>query len=999
MLNNLNSQLSEKSRELTQAESELSRARSDLTNNGRNLESKRRESQNLESSINDLQRQLETARRETLERERARNISRDEVQSRAREVETANRNLNQVARNIEIAKQVLEDQGDEQGSFDGQREGNELGASRGTRDGQNEGTNRGREQGTADGRKRDYNAGYSSGATKATQDALDKSEKDAQTNGTRDGLEKGRIDGLANAYKLGHAEGVKHGEETGSDREAYAEGKKEGEAAGLAKAVEDAKPQEPLGYDAKEKEYLTAPLQKVVVGDATLAKKLEGLQGRYSEEGDDRYYRPQPGVLPHPRLETYYLTAYDRAYRTDLSSTYRSVYRREYDSNYSTHYRRNYDENYAKRYADSEKNGYDTGYRDTYQVKYDANYRVRYTAIYKLNYDLNYEKFKLDAAERARGFKDGNRKASKEKGYKEGFQASYAANLEVEKRKAFAAGQARAKNLYDNNPVIQVTSLELKEVDADGINRPGESLAVVMKLKNFGLKAKADLQSEILNVQGALSVAQAKMTTGQVPAQSDATVVVPTQSLVVKSAVDGANLQATLRAISGALVHASQKVTLNVQYPTLTKVIGFDGILIPGVVTPVKVRVVNRSKKQQSLNLVVRVDSTKVEQSQTQLQATLLPNEQKELSLTLTGKMEARFEESPLEITTTQNADQFAMFESMKMTIIRKHAPTADSKGLIISANLAQGAGKKLFAIDKLDTWDLRVDGSIDAATKIASYQTKVIHVLADLNSDVDAKTAATLKDFVAKNGSVIVWGSKLDRSPLGQAVMQSTGVSVLQSQNLNGQVLGIEKLSGLTMNYQGEISVLRTNSLKGSYSLNSSSGVMGIITSGNGISESTGQVAVVGLDVQRLTDAEIKSLMARVDVLRSSFENKMQIATANPTGQMALIVHDLTDEMVSAELLGTGNFYKNNEDKNKIFRAGKRMIGDGGRRSAQAIQLGKSYAQLIKVVETKLNKEKWRAELALDKRHGSFLNARSIKDLFCEENSANPLCQRNPNN
>lgn len=998
-LNQLNSELRSTDRELSQAESKLSNARRDLNNNGRKLEAAKRDAQNLESSIRDLQRQSESARRETLEYERARDISRNEVLERSRDVEIAERNLRQVSRNIEIAKRYLEDLGENHGSRDGQREGSELGASRGERDGLSEGTSRGREQGIADGRKRDYNNGYSAGSAKATVDAIAQSEKDAQSNGTRDGLAQGKIDGLANAYKIGLNEGLKHGEETGSDREAYAQGRKEGEAAGLAQAIEDAKPQEPLGYDAKEKEYLTAPLKKVIVGDANLAQKMEGLQGRYSEEGDDRYYRPQPGSIPHPRLQPFYMSAYDRAYRTELSSTYRSVYRREYDSSYASSYRKNYDENYARKYADSEKNGYDMGYSETYKVEYDRNYRSRYAVVYKQFYDQNFEKFKLDATERARGFKDGNATASKAKGYKEGYQASYASNIEVEKRKAFAAGQARAKNLYDNNAVIQVTGLELKEVDTDGINRPGESLAVVMKLKNFGLKSKTDLQSELINAKGSIQITQSKVLTGQIPPQSDATVVVPTQSVVARSAVDGASLQATIQALSGSVIHASQSLELKVQYPALTKIINFDGILVPGVATSVKVRVLNRSKKAQNLTLPVLVDSTKVEQSKNQIQLTLLPGEQKEVDLILTGKMEARFEESPLEISTQQGSDQFAMLETMKMTIIRKHSPTADSKGLIISSNLAEGAGKKLFSLDKLDTWDLRVDGSIDNLAKIASYQSKVLYILADLNADVDTKTAATLKEFVSKNGSVIVWGSKLDRSPLGQILLQSTGTSFLQSQNLNGQAIGTEKLSGLSFNYQGEVSLLRTSSLKGSYALNSSVGTMGVITSGNGISESTGQVAIIGLDMMALTDSEVKSINSRIDLLRSSFENKMKVASANPSTQMALIVYDITDEMISAEQLGTGNFYKNNNEKNKIFRAGKRMIGEAGRKSAQAIQLGKSYAQLIKVIETKLVKEKWRAELVLEKRHGSFLNARSIKDLFCENSRNSPYCQGSQNN
>lgn len=997
VLNTLKGQLTSKQRELAQMEARLTEARNALTQNGRKLEENKREAQSTQTQIADLQRQQETARRESLERQRARDLASNEVQSRSREVETTRRNLDQIRRNIQIARSVLEDQATEQAMMDAGREGSELGIERGSRDGRDRGTIDGRSNGINDGRKRDYNSGYASGKDRATQEALANSERDAQTNGSRDGLAQGKIDGLKNAYNVGMQEGLKHGAETGSDREAYAIGRKEGEAAGLAKAVEDAKPQEGLGYKDKENEYLAAPLKKVVVGDANLAQKFEGLQGRFSEEGDDRYYRPQPGVLPHRRLEPFYMEAYDRTYRKELSETYRSVYRREYDVNYTSYYRQNYDSNFNVKYPDSEKSGYDQGYKDTYQRQYDANYQVRYAAIYRTNYDSNYEKFKLDVAERARGFKDGNRTASKAKGYDEGYRASYAANIDIEKRKAYAAGQARAKNLYDNNPVIQVLSLDLKEVDADGINRPGESLAVVMKMKNFGLKAKADLNSEILEAAGGISVAQARVVTGTVPPQSEATVVVPVQSSVAKSAVDGASLAVTLRATSGQTVHAVDRKTLAIQFPAKVTVTGFDGILIPGVATPVKVRVQNRSKSLQSLLLTVSVDGSKVDIAQTQFTvAQLQPQSQQEISLLLTGKMEARFEESPLEITTVQAQDAFAMDEKMQMTIIRKHSPSADSKGLILSSNLAQGAGKKLFAIDKLDTWDLRVDGSVSDLTKIDSYQTKVIHVLADANAPVDAATVNTLKQFINKNGTVVVWGGQLDRSQLGQAVLNQVGVSVTQNQALNGAVGGIEKLRGLNMNYRGDVSVLRHNSQKGSYALNSSVGVPGVIVFGNAIEERTGQTVIIGLDMLGLEDASVKALMTQVDVLRSSFDDKMKTAASQPTAQMHLVVQDIVDEMVGAELLGTGNFYKNNSERNKIFRAGRKMIGDAGRNSAQARELAKAYPQLMDVVEKRLNKEKWRAELVIEKRHGGGFNSRNMKDLYCASNSGNQLCQSN---
>ncbi len=1000
VLSNLNSQLSSKNSQVSQAESQLQSSKNDLVSNGRKLEASRRESQSLESQISSLQRDQDVARREVQERERARNLAADEVQSRSREVEISRRNLESTRRNVQLARQILEDQAIEQGANDGQREGSELGTSRGSRDGEAAGTRDGRENGIRDGRQRDYEAGYASGKSKATADAIAKSDVDATANGTRDGLAQGKIDGLKNAYNLGLNEGLKHGAETGSDREAYAIGRKEGEAAGLAKAVEDAKPQEGLGYKDKENEYLNAPLKKVVVGDQTLAQKFEGLQGRFSEEGDDRYYRPQPGNLPHPRLERFYLEAYDQSYRTELSATYRSVYRRQYDANYNSSYRRLYDENYRVRYTDSEKSGYDRGYSDTYQKQYDANYKVRYAAVYEQNYDLNYEKFKLDVAERARGFKDGNRTASKAKGYDEGFRANYAANIEIEKKKAYAAGQLRAKTLYDNNAVILVSSLELKEVDADGINRPGESLAVVMKLKNFGLKSKTDLNSEILESQGSLVVAQGKVAAGVVPAQSDATVVVPVQSSIAKSAVDGSSLQALVKATTGQTLHASQRLALNIQYPAKALITNFDGILIPGLATSVKIKVNNRSKSVQNLVINVATDSTKVDSAQTQLVVTnLQPGATQDLDLVLTGKMEARFEETPLELSTSQNQNQFAMLEKMNLTIIRKHSPTADSKGLIISSNLAVGAGKKLFGLDKLDTWDLRVDGSIAELAKISSYQTKIVHVLADLNSSVDAKTAETLKQLIAKNGTVVLWGSRLDRSQLAQAVLQNAGISVTQASQLNGQILGIEKLKGMTANYSGEISILRVNSQKGTYSLNSSSGVLGTITAGNGIDERTGQTVVMGLDMLGLDDVAVKAIIEKVEILKSSFDEKLKLAVTSPSANMTLVIQDMIDEMISAELLGTGNFYKNNSERNKIFRAGRRMIGENGRNSAQAKELSKAYPILMDVINKRLNKEKWRAELVVEKRHGGGFNARNMKDLFCASNSSNSLCESRPNN
>lgn len=996
VLNNLNGQMNAKVQESQQVKRNRENAQGQLDRNNRQISSNDQEAHGVRNQVVEIQRQIERNRLETIEIRRALDLANGELQSRAQEIEISQRNIENVRRNIEIARQVLSDQGNRDGANDGNREGIDLGTERGQRDGRAQGSTEGQRQGITDGRARDYSAGYEKGKAQAIQDANRQSEIDAQANGTRDGLAQGRIDGLKNAYNLGLNEGLKHGAETGDDRDAYREGRSEGEAKGLAKAVTDAKPQEGLGYQSKENEYLSAPLQNVVIGNPATARRFEGLQGRFSDDGDDRYYNPRPGNLPHSRLEAFYRGAYDQSYRRELGEAYRVTYRREYDNSYNSNYRRSYDENFRVDYADSRKSGEGQGYQDTYKPRYDANYKVRYAQVYKTNYDDQFEKFKLDVAERARGFKDGNRTASRAKGMDEGFQAAYAANIEIEKTKAFAAGVARAKQLYDNNPVIKVSSLEIVDVDGDGIYRPGENLAVVIKLKNFGLKSKSDLSSQLTEASGAIRVNQASLSTGTIPNQSSATVIVPVQSLVPSSAVDGNSFSVRLSAVTGSTVYLSAVSKLAVQYPTLVSVVGFDGILIPGVSTNVRLKVLNRSNSVQNLNLGVAVHNEKVVISQDQFQVTQLsPKSEREVVVNLVGKAEARFEESPLAIRTFQGSLQFAMNLDQVMTIIRRHSPTNESKGLIISQNLAVGAGKKLFGLDKFDTWDLRVDGSIKNLSSLESYRGKVLHIMADAESSADAQTLATLQQFIASNGSAIIWGGSLDRSSLAEALMSMLGVSVSSnSASQTTAVQGMEKLRGVAFSYRGSLTPIEHSSEKGSYALNSSAGALGVIVFGNGIDARTGQVAVVGLDLNAIQETSVKALMTQFDVIRGTFDEKISRAVASPGQQMWLVAQEMMDEMISAEQLGTGRYYRDNMDSSKIVRSTKRMIGDAGRNSAQARELAKFYPQLSEFIQARLPNEQWNAALALDKRHGSFFSARNLKDLFCEANSGHPLCQ-----
>jgi len=328
------------------------------------------------------------------------------------------------------------------------------------------------------------------------------------------------------------------------------------------------------------------------------------------------------------------------------------------------------------------------------------------------------------------------------------------------------------------------------------------------------------------------------------------------------------------------------------------------------------------------------------------------------------------------------------------LTIIRKHSPTADSKGLILSANLAQGSGKKLFALDKFDTWDLRVDGPVLSLQSLETYRSRVIHILADENSQIDSQTMSVLKQLVDKNGSLSVWGSRLDRSQMGQSLLKLAGVGLTSVQNFTGDAIGIERLKGLSLPLQGVISILNSQSPKANYVLNSSVGTLGLLTFGNAMEDRTGQILTVGMDLTDLSNESALQILSQFERVRLSTDSKIKLVMEKPSENINLLAHDLFDELVGAELLGSGSFYKNNSEKNKIFRAGKRLIGDAGRKSAQARELSKLYPALMNTISTRLSREKWFAEQVLEKRHGNFVNSRSIKDIFCENNPQNQLCQ-----
>lgn len=969
----------------------------EVTANQRALSANQSETTQLNQNLVQIRQQIETEKRdvETAERNfrqatgvsRQAQFERDGAQgtlnTRLRDQDNARRYLDWVDANIEAARRSISEQANRDGSMDGDREGRAIGQERGSRDGQADGLREGNARGISDGQAREYATGSAQGDEQSTKDATVKATADAEVAAKKNGEADGKRDGLAASFAQGKKEGLAHGDATGDDTVAYGKGRAKGEADGLAQAVRDAAYREGEGYTDKENSYLNAPLKEVIIGDAAQAAKYKGLQGRASSSGDDRYYNPRPASYPHPRLQRFYSDAYDSSYRDVLEATFASVYRDVYNDVYNTNYRSAYNQAYAVNYEQSRVQGYKDAYARTYKIVYDrvyaSEYKTRYAAYYQTLFNAN----KDDKAQHDAGFAEGNAIASEAKGYREGKDFAYKANLQIEKDKAYKAGVARADNLYMNNPVIKAVDLQLRDKDADGIFRPGEDVILVAKIKNFGLVSKTDLSSELSGANG-ISLSAAKVGIAALPGQSEITVVGVSQA-VLADAKEGSAFSVNGKLVdSKGVVAMAKSFSSQAMYPAVVSIVGFDGILIPGVATAVKVSVQNRSQGAQNLQLDLGVDATRVNADRVQALVALKAGEKTEIKFTLTGKPEAQFEESALKLVTTQSNLTFAVDQGLKMTIIRRHAPTADSKGLIISGNLAVGGGKALYKADKFDTWDLRVDGSVSSVDKLASYANRVVHVMADQGLALDTATATSILSLVkSKNGSLIVWGNQLDQSKVVSQLAEILNAKAGSGTNVNGTVSGSTALSGVSIKVAGTASTVSGTSRKSRTVL---SGGLGVSSFVNGTADKTGWTMTLGLDLKSISADAIKSILSAFNRERMSFGDKLEQSAGSPASLMRLTIAEIQNELIQVDLNGSTRWYKDNEKASKLFRALTRMIEKSDSKSAARAEFGKFYPTGVDALNgIRSTDEKWYAEAVFAKGFGSFFTQKRWQDLYCE--------------
>jgi len=875
-----------------------------------------------------------------------------EYSNRSHERDNAIARLNQVNSNIAQAQQSMSMLASSDGGADGRQAGEQLGRRFGQSNGARDGEDAGRSEGIEAGQDREYNTGMNKGLADAHQDAV------------IDKMKRPIIGSRGSAFEEGKKLGNHEGYQNAYNKAKYAEGRARGLDFGLKRAIEDAKVEEPKGYSAQEQKYLSAKLNEVSLGETVIREGGRGGQARVGgiPDGEERrFYVPRSPTQYESRLNqllsSFYLPAYDSAFYTTYERVGSAVYQENYSQAHQIARQNAYDREFAKTYPAHEAMGHDEAYL---------------------------------------GYAIGNEIGSERKGFDIANAEAYNANIEIERRKAFQAGIERANQLYLNNPVIRIEEITLVENDRDGIYRPSETVQVMFKIKNFGHVAKSDLAVDAVVQSGDATVVESRAAAPAIPGVSFATVTGRQQIRINEVAAEGSSIQLLYKLVDRKEL-ARQTFTKTVQFPTASVLAGFDGVVIPNEATKVNVQLTNRSKSAQSLSVVLNFDGTKISADTVQINVEKLnAGETKTVVFTLTGKPEARFEESEIGIVINQNGLLFGQTGSV-VTIIKRHQSTSDSLGLIISKNLARGEGKSLFAKAKMDTWDLRVDGVIGAA-QLANYKNKAVHVMADAQSKMDAGSAATLSQFIVGGGQVVIWGSDMEQSQILGQLGSVAFASASRSAGMNDSINGTSTLSSLVASYDGQAAVVKVAGRKARTILSSRFGNLGVQSFANAKvrDQKVGRVYTLGINPSAISEQFVVQLNSLIQAMATPFAQKVE-AAAKDANLVNLVLLDIQEEVLFSE----------NEDKdlylerkdNKIFKALEKMVDKKTAQNSKT-QFAQGYKMIIETGKG-LSIQSYLENVLDLTAAGGFLSAKTWKNLFCNirENQNSEYCVSNGGN
>lgn len=1004
-----------------QAERQVESLRGDISSKETQLENTKNQEQQLkareqqeESNVQAARGELQSAQGALPGAQAELDRSRDQVQAAKAQVEQAQqgedraeRRVEEVRRNIEQGRRHFEELGREHGTRDGERGGAEQARQQGQAAGLDQGRDDGTNDGTQESIRRAQERGQDEGIRVGNDAGARDGERKGAVDGARDGLSEGTAEGLQQAYRKGYDVGYADGNSTGRDSQAYKQGETKGLARGLQDAIDEARPLEKKSYDSTEQGYLQAQLKQVNIGDEVISQDFKGLQDRKERRKGDRR-RPRDGRaghghheggMPHQRFRQDYQQAYDRAFDSAFQDSYNRVYDIEFD--------RAYDQAYSSAYSNAasqpQNDVYRRSYEDAYASAYRSMYQRRYDEVYRAEKSIAFNDAvaanRNDAGQIAKGNADGVRQGSHDRGYKIGRDTAYRANIDGEKAKAIAKGKAAADNYYQNNAVLLFESVELFDADGDKFNRPGEAVDVLIKLKNFGLKPGVGAREGYVG-NDTLAVTAAQVATEALPGQSQIQILRRAKITVKPSAKDGAKAKLSFEMTDGARALSKKSFDFVAQYPVESAVEGLKATLAPGAKQKFKITLKNRAATTQKITLNLASDASIVKSTVAKTQTIELKKaETKTINGEFTALESGFLLKSPIAVSAVKDGALWATAHEGAISVAKKFKFTEKSKSLLISSGETAKGTSVLYQSGGVDVWDYRMDTSRMEGTTVGKYASKVVQVLADGGLTLEVDVAQALKKHFTKGGTLVIWGDNMAESRDVTTLLQGLGVNVGRSEAFEGTLVGAGAFGDINPVLKGSIAIVDDGaSLRGQGLMKAGDREMALMSFQGAMKTTYGRVFVIAADPAELGAETVKKILARIDSLSLSFEKKLAAVKADVKA-LSLLMSDIRDEVVEAELDEKPLYYKDFGTNNRIQRVIEKLLYEKSASTQLKEAIVNYYPYVIGLVNS-LTKEKPYALKVVEIKPKSA--PKTWKQMYCEKaalradekNAVNAVCQ-----
>lgn len=772
----------------------------------------------LQREIRDLTAQMDEVIRLKAIQENENNNLRLDLPVRVRRAEDARRELN-LAQNevraaevrIRNAECYFESLGEDDGSLHGSNAADQLGDEYGFRHGISE---------------------YQEIKSKATADGAA-------------GYETGKRQGLAKAYSKGKVEGDLAARSAATrDQGAYDSGRSAGKNRALQLATQDAQPAYIEAKTTRRAFYRSQSLNAVVVGTKP-TPKYEGLQElainerRPSSSDLDRYNRESEGFRRRVPSSLQSISSFERAYRRSYDEAFRHGLRSGYFLAYGSAYRA---EMISRFRQDVRNDSFTTRFNDEMRSVSNSADGSAISRLYQItlsnltgditetNRLAGVRDFENNAGEIARGKVDGNRETSRTLGDDLGFRETYTqATKERIKQEEIGRGISEVNTRYTSTAVTEVVSIDVVDADADGVFRPGEPVIVMAKVKNYGRVPDSQFLSTLQSLGGEATRLSATASS-VIPALANADVYFTAQVQVNASAKVGGtlslkiNMQDRNQGLDDSARVVSVDLTRSVQFPVLLQALNFNGVFRPKEEKVVTFKIMNSSRAPHKLQLDLQSGQFLSVLNPPAGDLVLKAGASTELKLTYKVAPEALLEETFVRLNAKEDGLVFAEGLAIASAIVPPHKYNEQSRGILISGNLAQGSARSLFqayraadGLPQFDTWDLFGDGGLPLE-KLTTYANgkKTIVLLLDGNKvdgtpgSLDATTANSITQFVNANaGSMVVIASQVGSAMLNQIAAAVPAVVNSASLGTNMQVEGVNTFGGITFHHSGSLTPL----------------------------------------------------------------------------------------------------------------------------------------------------------------------------------------------